>query len=138
MTTDGSTPADPTTSSTLYDDSNKPTISSTTKFKAIAVKANMTNSSVGTATFTKETVYDGISALNAVITSTETSYYIRLTDAQITYVESSDAGNAFLNDATAGIYLYTTDTYTLNTKYNGIYRCKSKTTNNWARITKFE
>ena len=138
MTTDGSTPADPTTSSTLYDDSNKPTISSTTKFKAIAVKANMTNSSVGTATFTKETVYDGISALNAVITSTETSYYIRLTDAQITYVESSDAGNAFLNDATAGIYLYTTDTYTLNTKYNGIYRCKTKTTNNWARITKFE
>ena len=139
MTTDGSTPADPTTSSTLYDASYKPTINVSTKFKAIAVKDGMTNSSVGSATFTKETILEGISELNAATTSTtKTPHYVRLTNAQITYVESSDDENGFLDDADAGIYLWTTKNLVLNTKYNGIYQFTTQTSNALPRVTDFE
>ena len=134
-TTDGSTT--PTTSSTLYDPSNKPVINATTTIKAIAVKEGMTDSDVATQTITKETVLNGISALNSATTSTTaTPHYVKLTDAQITYVESSgDYG--FLNDANAGIYLYVSD-LVLNTKYNGIYRITSKTHHSWKEVTAFE
>lgn len=134
-TTDGSTT--PTTSSTLYDPSNKPVINATTTIKAIAVKEGMTDSDVATRTITKETVLNGISALNSATTSnTATPHYVKLTDAQITYVESSgDYG--FLNDTNAGIYLYVSD-LVLNTKYNGIYRITSKTHHSWKEVTAFE
>ena len=136
-TTNGDTP---TTSSTLYDSSNKPVISATTTIKAIAVKAGMDNSSVSAQTFTKETVLDGISALNSATTGTEKTQYVKLTNAQITYVESATGYNGFLNDADAGIYLYlgSGNDLTLNTKYNGVYKITSKTYYSWARVTKFE
>lgn len=51
-TTDGT---DPTTSSDVYDADNKPTISSTTTFKAYAVKAGAFDSEVATATITRTT-----------------------------------------------------------------------------------
>ena len=133
MTTDGTTPAEPTTSSTLYDPENKPVITSSATFKAIGVKDGMTNSSVITQSFTKETVYDGISALNSALTSTSASYYVNLTDAQVTYVNGS---NGYLNDATAGIYIYKVS-QTLNTKYNGVYRITGKTYYGWPEITAF-
>lgn len=51
-TTDGT---DPTTTSDVYDADNKPTISSTTTFKAYAVKAGAFDSEVATATVTRTT-----------------------------------------------------------------------------------
>lgn len=47
-TTDGSTPSDPTSSSTAYDPSNKPVIAANTTIKAIAIQAGCTSSSVTT------------------------------------------------------------------------------------------
>ncbi|MBO4574510.1 MAG: chitobiase/beta-hexosaminidase C-terminal domain-containing protein [Bacteroidales bacterium] len=48
-TTDNS---DPTTSSTVYDANNKPTISAATTIKAIATKSGYTNSEISSATYT--------------------------------------------------------------------------------------
>ena len=48
-TTDGSTPADPTSSSTVYNPSSKPTISADTKIKAIAIQSGCTNSAIASA-----------------------------------------------------------------------------------------
>ena len=45
-TTDGSTPADPTSSSTAYNPSSKPTISADTKIKAIAIQSGCTSSAI--------------------------------------------------------------------------------------------
>ncbi len=51
-TTDGSTPADPTSSSTAYNPSSKPTISADTKIKAIAIQSGCTNSAIASASLT--------------------------------------------------------------------------------------
>ena len=45
-TTDGSDPADPTSSSTAYNPSSKPTISADTKIKAIAIQSGCTSSAI--------------------------------------------------------------------------------------------
>lgn len=94
-TTNGDTP---TTSSTAYTAPFE--ISATTTVKAIAVKDGLDNSAVASQTFTKETVIDGVAALNAAADGT---HYVNLTDAQITYVSGSVA---YLNDANAGILVY--------------------------------
>ena len=134
-TADGSTT--PTSSSTAYDSSNKPSISATTTIMAIATKSGWSDSDVATETFTKETVLDGISALNAAtISNTATAHYVKLTDAQITFVDTNN--NGFLNDANAGIYLFALNDLALNTKYNGVYKITSKTYNGWPEVTKFE
>ena len=134
-TADGSTT--PTSSSTAYDSSNKPSISATATIMAIATKSGWSDSDVATETFTKETVLDGISALNAAtISNTATAHYVKLTDAQITFVDANN--NGFLNDVDAGIYLYALNDLALNTKYNGVYKITSKTYNGWPEVTKFE
>ncbi len=51
-TTDGSDPADPTSSSTVYNPSSKPTISADTKIKAIAIQSGCTNSAIASASLT--------------------------------------------------------------------------------------
>ena len=51
-TTDGSDPADPTSSSTAYNPSSKPTISADTKIKAIAIQSGCTNSAIASASLT--------------------------------------------------------------------------------------
>lgn len=51
MTTDGSTPADPTSGSTAYSSPISVTVSGT-KIKAIAIKDGLDNSSIGSATYT--------------------------------------------------------------------------------------
>ena len=136
-TTDGSTT--PTSISTAYDSSNKPSIDATTTIKAVATKSGWSDSDIATETFTKETVLEGIDALNAATTSsTATVHYVKLTDAQITYVDAN-GNNGFLNDANAGIYLYgLANDLTLNTKYNGVYKITSKTYNSWPEVTIFE
>ncbi len=48
----GANPADPTSSSTLYNPANKPTITAATTIKAIAIKKDWTNSAVASADYT--------------------------------------------------------------------------------------
>ena len=91
-------------------------ISATTTVQAKATKSGMTDSNIATETFTKETVLNGIVALNAAANGT---YYVSFTDAQFTFVNSK---NGYLNDANAGIYYYNNTAPTLKKTYNGIYR----------------
>ena len=115
-TSDGSTT--PTTSSTAYNDAAKPVISATTTFKAIAVKDGWSDSDVQSTTITKETVLDGLSALVAKTNTSDQSYYVELSDAQVTYVNGK---NGYMEDSSKGIYIYNISP-TLNKVYNGIFR----------------
>ena len=116
-TTDGTTT--PTTSTgAAYDPANKPSISATTTIKAIAYKDGWSNSDVASETFTKETVLDGLSGLVAKTNTSDQSYYVNLTDAQVTYVNGK---NGYMEDGTAGIYIYSI-TPTKNKVYNGIFQ----------------
>ena len=122
-TTNGDTP---TTSSTAYTAPFE--ISATTTVKAIAVKDGLDNSAVASQTFTKETVIDGVAALNAAAAGT---HYVNLTDAQITYVSGSVA---YLNDANAGILFYKSG-LTVKTVYNGIFKAVKTVYNAMPEIT---
>ena len=122
-TTNGDTP---TTSSTAYTAPFE--ISATTTVKAIAVKDGLDNSAVASQTFTKETVIDGVAALNAAAAGT---HYVNLTDAQITYVNNSVA---YLNDANAGILFYKSG-LTVKTVYNGIFKAVKTVYNAMPEIT---
>ena len=113
-TTDGT---EPTTSSTQY--SAPFEISATTTVKAIAVKSGMTDSHIATETFTKETTYQGLAELTAITSTSNTTYYVNLTNAQVTYVNGN---NGFMEDATHGIYIYNVEGLTLNTVYNGLFQ----------------
>ncbi len=122
-TTNGDTP---TTSSTAYTAPFE--ISATTTVKAIAVKDGLDNSAVASQTFTKETVIDGVAALNAAAAGT---HYVNLTDAQITYVNGSVG---YLNDANAGILFYKSG-LTVKTVYNGIFKAVKTVYNAMPEIT---
>ena len=99
-TTDGSTT--PTSSSTAYDPSNKPSISATTTFKAIATKSGWSDSEVASATFTKivpKTVGEALTAIAALANNgTINDQYVSgivctagtLSSGAITYYISSD------------------------------------------------
>jgi len=105
-------------------------ISETTTVKAKATKADMTDSSVASATFTKETVLSGISALSAASSGT---HYVNLDEAQFTFVNEA---NGYLNDASAGILYYNTTTNpVLKTTYDGIYQIAKTTYNQMPEIT---
>ena len=117
-TTDGT---EPTISSTEYTGTFK--ISATTTIKAIAVKTGMTASRVAEATFTKATVLTGISGLaGATTTGTETTNYVNLTNAQVTYASNT---TGYIEDATNGFYINGIEV-TKNNVYNGIFEIKSK------------
>ena len=122
-TTNGDTP---TTSSTAYTAPFE--ISATTTVKAIAVKDGLDNSAVASETFTKETVIDGVAALNAADNGT---HYVNLTNAQITYVNGRVA---YLNDANAGILFYKSG-LTVKTVYNGIFEAVKTVYNAMPEIT---
>lgn len=75
-TTDGTEPADPTSSSSEYDPANKPTISRNTTFKAIAIK-NETSSAVTE----QECVYaSAVTTLPVTFDFTNTTYWPTSTD----------------------------------------------------------
>lgn len=132
-TTDGSTT--PTNSSTAYDSSNKPSISATTTVKAIATKSGWSDSDVATETFTKETVLDGISALNTKTNTSAQSFYVNLTDAQITFVGTqSNKTIGYIEDATAGAYIYNLS-ITKNKVYNGVFQITYQKYSNMPEIT---
>lgn len=106
-TTDGSTPADPTSSSTAYDPSNKPTISANTKIKAIAIQSGCTNSNITSATCSYTAFSTSINLEQGVLDNkTSWSYTSALTSANISYDLSSGCSLDTLNDAPSdkGVY----------------------------------
>ena len=109
---------EPSTSSTYY--SAPFSIDATKTIKAIAVKEGLTNSNTTSKTITKETVYDGLAAFGAAVTSASSDYYVKLTDAQFTYVNNS---NGFLSEAEAGAVYYNSNPKpVVKTTYNGYYK----------------
>ena len=92
-------------------------INATTTVQAKATKTGMTDSNVAEATFTKETVLVGLSALVANINTSDATYYVNLTDAQVTWANEK---NGYMEDANAGVYMYNV-TPTANLVYNGIF-----------------
>lgn len=107
------------------------TINNTTTIQAKATKVDMTESKVATTTFTKETVLDGLAELTAQTNTTNTNYYVNLTNAQVTYVNGN---NGFMEDMTNGVYVYNVDNLTLNTVYNGIFEVTYQVYNNLPEI----
>ena len=105
-------------------------ISTTTTVQAKATKTGMADSDVATETFTKETVYQGISALTALTNTTAANYYVNLTDAQVTWASGSIG---YMEDSNAGIYLYNVSP-TQNLVYNGIFQVSYQYYNNLPEI----
>ncbi|MBQ8702006.1 MAG: chitobiase/beta-hexosaminidase C-terminal domain-containing protein [Prevotella sp.] len=93
-------------------------ISATTTVKAKATKTGWTDSEVASETFTKETVLASLSELVAKTNTSDQSYYVNLTNAQVTYVNGK---NGYMEDANSGIYIYNI-TPTKNKVYNGIFQ----------------
>ena len=93
-------------------------ISTTTTVLAKATKSGWSDSDEASETFTKETVLDGLSALVAKTNTSDQSYYVELSDAQVTYVNGK---HGYMEDDDAGIYIYNISP-TLNKVYNGIFR----------------
>ena len=104
------------------------TLTETTTVKAKATKSGMSDSEVASKDFTKINTLNGIAALNAAENGT---YYVSLTNAQITYVNGK---NGFLNDANAGIYCYNISPV-LRRTYNGIYQITRSTYSNMIQVT---
>ncbi len=92
-------------------------INATTTIQAKATKSGMDDSHVAEATFTKETVLVGLSALVAQTNTSDATYYVSLTNAQVTWANESIG---YMEDSNAGVYLYNV-TPTANLVYNGIF-----------------
>ena len=105
-------------------------ISTTTTVQAKATKTGMADSDVATETFTKETVYQGISALTALTNTSAANFYVDLTDAQVTWASGSIG---YMEDSNAGIYLYNVSP-TQNLVYNGIFQVSYQYYNNLPEI----
>ncbi|MBQ6437728.1 MAG: chitobiase/beta-hexosaminidase C-terminal domain-containing protein [Bacteroidales bacterium] len=126
-TVDGSTP---TTSST---EGTSVTIDAAKTIKAIAVKDSYDDSDVATAAYTIAGAYDfeTVAELNALVTSTSTSYSGYLTNAVVSFVPNT--GTAIVKDATGSVMIYKSghgllqgQTYTgaitvTAIKYNSLY-----------------
>lgn len=120
-TTDGN---DPTTVSEVFPTGGLE-IAKTTILKAIAVKDGLDNSEVVTATYTKLEPYADIAALKAagIATVDGVDCVVKLTDAVVTYAE---ARKAYVQDATAGLYIYGDNTLKAGTTLNGVVQAKLK------------
>lgn len=105
-------------------------INATTTVKAKASKAGMDDSDVAEKTFTKETVLNGLSALAAQTNTSDATYYVSLTDAQVTWANGSIG---YMEDANTGIYLYNV-TPTANLVYNGIFQVTYQVYNSMPEI----
>lgn len=95
------------------------TITETTTVKAIAVKEGLDNSSVVTATYTKVEPFASLAELKEKggATAAGVPCMVKLTDAVVTYAESS---KAYIQDATGGINIYGNNNLVAGTKLNGI------------------
>lgn len=94
-------------------------ITKTTTLKAIAVKDGLDNSEVVTATYTKLEPYASLKALkeSGIATEEGKPCVVELKDAVVTY---ADSRKAYIQDETAGLYVFGSNRLKAGTKLNGV------------------
>lgn len=98
-------------------------ITKTTTLKAIAVKDGLDNSEVVTATYTKLEPYASLKALkeSGIATTEGVTCFVELKDAVVTY---ADSRKAYIQDETAGLYVFGSNKLKAGTKLNGLVSAK--------------
>ena len=110
--------AEPTTGSDKFPTEGV-TLTETTTLKAIAVKDGLDNSEVVTATYTKLEPYASLKALkeSGIATEEGKPCVVELKDAVVTY---ADSRKAYIQDETAGLYVFGSNKLKSGTKLNGV------------------
>lgn len=95
------------------------TLTETTTLKTIAVKDGLDNSEVVTATYTKLEPYASLKALkeSGIATTEGVTCFVELKDAVVTY---ADSRKAYIQDETAGLYVFGSNNLKAGTKLNGV------------------
>jgi len=95
------------------------TLTETTTLKAIAVKDGLDNSEVVTATYTKLEPYASLKALkeSGIATTEGVTCFVELKDAVVTY---ADSRKAYIQDETAGLYVFGSNNLKAGTKLDGL------------------
>lgn len=114
--------AKPTTSSDKFPTEGV-TLTETTTLKAIAVKDGLDNSEVVTATYTKLEPYASLKALkeSGIATTEGVTCFVELKDAVVTY---ADSRKAYIQDETAGLYVFGSNNLKAGTKLDGLVSAK--------------
>lgn len=114
--------AEPTTSSDKFPTEGV-TLTETTTLKAIAVKDGLDNSEVVTATYTKLEPYASLKALkeSGIATTEGVTCFVELKDAVVTY---ADSRKAYIQDETAGLYVFGSNNLKAGTKLDGLVSAK--------------
>ena len=114
--------AEPTTGSDKFPTEGV-TLTETTNLKAIAVKDGLDNSEVVTATYTKLEPYASLKALkeSGIATTEGVTCFVELKDAVVTY---ADSRKAYIQDETAGLYVFGSNKLKAGTKLNGLVSAK--------------
>ena len=110
--------AEPTTGSDKFPTEGV-TLTETTTLKAIAVKDGLDKSEVVTATYTKLEPYASLKALkeSGIATEEGKPCVVELKDAVVTY---ADSRKAYIQDETAGLYVFGSNKLKAGTKLNGV------------------
>lgn len=110
--------AEPTTGSDKFPTEGV-TLTETTTLKAIAVKDGLDNSEVVTATYTKLEPYASLKALkeSGIATEEGKPCVVELKDAVVTY---ADSRKAYIQDETAGLYVFGSNKLKAGTKLNSV------------------
>lgn len=110
--------AEPTTGSDKFPTEGV-TLTETTTLKAIAVKDGLDNSEVVTANYTKLEPYASLKALkeSGIATEEGKPCVVELKDAVVTY---ADSRKAYIQDETAGLYVFGSNKLKAGTKLNGV------------------
>ena len=110
--------AEPTTGSDKFPTEGV-TLTETTTLKAIAVKDGLDNSEVVTATYTKLEPYASLKALkeSGIATEEGKPCVVELKDAVVTY---ADSRKAYIQDETAGLYVFGSNKLKAGPKLNGV------------------
>lgn len=110
--------AEPTTGSDKFPTEGV-TLTETTTLKAIAVKDGLDNSEVVTATYTKLEPYASLKALkeSGIATTEGVTCLVELKNAVVTY---ADSRKAYIQDETAGLYVFGSNKLKAGTKLNGV------------------
>lgn len=110
--------AEPTTGSDKFPTEGV-TLTETTTLKAIAVKDGLDNSEVVTATYTKLEPYASLKALkeSGIAAEEGKPCVVELKDAVVTY---ADSRKAYIQDETAGLYVFGSNKLKAGTKLNGV------------------
>lgn len=110
--------AEPTTGSDKFPTEGV-TLTETTTLKAIAVKDGLDNSEVVTATYTKLEPYASLKALkeSGIATEEGKPCVVELKDAVVTY---ADSRKAYIQDETAGLYVFGSNKLKAGTRLNGV------------------